>query len=178
MTKLRYGSFLSSDSLRLDENKKIFSSLILINLLSEASLKQNNIINFCKKPSEKPIFTTEARSNKCNLIKLPNSGKIDDDTFFITSSTSSFIPLFINVLKIKNYSYEISVEHTHPPSEMLWGYDKYKVVNHNKEKMVKQIKKILKKFLNRRFSYALSFIFNREIIPFNLKSLIFPKKYI
>ena len=68
--------------------------------------------------------------NNINLLKESN-----DELTLITSSSITFIPIFLNIMRNKS-EFQISVEHTHPPTELFWGKEKLKAASKLKENWI------------------------------------------
>ena len=100
-------------------------------------MRKDNIVKFFKANTKEFIKEIHIKSNSIKCVSLPkrNKSKIYKDPIFITCESDTFIPLYLTVnLNIKDY--EISVEHTHPPSELFWGEDRYKFINKLKSKWI------------------------------------------
>ena len=132
MSNLNKGSFWSFDSLkeRLYKDENIESFLVLMNL-NRDSEKQSEVDLEIYSPNNKgKILHWKSRQNSfttINLKDLNNSLKSEKiyETFFIQCKSCTFIPILLSV-DVKNN--QLSLEHTHPPSELLWGRNKNSVV--------------------------------------------------
>ena len=134
------GSLFTFDALRLDKSLDQECYLLLMNLNVDASVGTKNTISILntKKTVQK---TYSALSNNFTILKLPNQ-KFEEnynlnnsERLFIKCSSNTFVPIFINIGKI-NKNYQISVEHSHPPSEMLWGIEKSIILGKIKSKWI------------------------------------------
>ncbi len=126
-------SFFSFDSLRLDDNPNFRTYLLLINLNQNANDNKTHRVLFYRANNRKIEKEVLIKSNCSKYIYLPKKTKKenhDNGPIFISCSTTTFIPIYISINLTLN-SYEISLEHTHPPSELFWG-----------EESAKQAKKI------------------------------------
>ena len=130
-------SFFTFDSLRLDLEKNTKTYLLLINLNQNANVRKNNQVKIYQANTKKILKEITVKSNSYKYIALPKTKKefIYNDPFFISCDTSTFIPLYIN-LNLNKDNYEISVEHTHPPSELFWGNERYKAIEKLKSKWI------------------------------------------
>ena len=121
-------SFFSFDSLRLDKNLNSKTFLILINLNKDSKKKDFHKVYFYKSSDKSLLKEIIVQSNSINNICLTDISEHNNsiiDPTFISCSTTTFIPIYVTI-QGENNCYQISVEHTHPPSEMFWGETKYK----------------------------------------------------
>ena len=138
LSKISRSSFFSFDSLRLDNKKNTKTFLVLISLNQDASNNKLHNVNFHNVNIKEKILEVSIRTNSVKYICLPklNNKNIKSlNPIFITCATSSFIPLYLTVnLNCENY--EISLEHTHPPSEFFWGDNRNKLIKLLKSKWI------------------------------------------
>lgn len=140
MTNINNGSFWSFDTLKEDltQDDNIQSFLILMNINRDAE-KQNEVDLDIYDPHKKDkVLHWKARQNSFTIINIRDiQKKLQFEqihkTFFIQCKRCTFIPMVLSV-DIKNN--QLSFEHTHPPSELLWGRDKFKVIKFIKERWI------------------------------------------
>ena len=103
------------------------SKLILVNLGAKPG-NETGQVRFAQMRKRKVLHETTVRRNHCNVIDL-SLLDCDDDPICIFSNDLTGIPIFLtHDLKFT----KMSMEHTHPPTEML--------VFGNKRKLQKQMK--------------------------------------
>tara|TARA_B100000886_G_scaffold296523_1_gene223788 strand:+ start:46836 stop:47678 length:843 start_codon:yes stop_codon:yes gene_type:complete len=127
LANLKKTSFFSFDSLRNDSLDKTETYLILINLDREAANCDIHKVFLYLAKSKKVIKKVNIKTNSCNYVKLPKikgNHKSAGEPIFISCATKSFIPLYLTI-NFEKDNFEIAVEHTHPPSELFWGDNKY-----------------------------------------------------
>lgn len=137
LTKAKTGSFFSFDSLNLGQ-EHIDCHLFLLNINADARINQSDEICFYNPEKYNLIKKIKVYKNTYNIIDMYNINLLKesiDDLFLITSSSITFIPIFINIMRNKS-EFQISVEHTHPPSELFWGKEKLKAANRLKENWI------------------------------------------
>ena len=140
MANINKGSFWSFDALKEDinSNESIKSFLILMNINRDAE-KQTEVNLDIYNPNQKDnCLNWKARQNSFTVINLREvdealNSKKNQNTFFIQCKNCTFIPIVLNIDTENN---NISMEHTHPPHELLWGRDKFKVIKFLKEKWI------------------------------------------
>jgi len=112
MSKVK-GSFLAFDSLMQDTNKDINTRVVFINLYSQKlSLKQKFHLNIANSYSKEKVGSIIYVHNSAGIIDIPVN---DDMELCIYSKDTLGIPIFISH---NNLGY-LSVEHSHPPSELF-----------------------------------------------------------
>ncbi len=140
MSNIDKGSFWSFDALKesLHKDERVQSFLILMNINRDAE-KQGEVNLDIYNPQQKDnILNWKAHQNSFTVINLRDINKAlksdkSHKTFFIQCKNCSFIPMVLSV-DFKNN--QLSLEHTHPPTELLWGRDKLKVVKLLKERWI------------------------------------------
>ena len=132
MANIKKGSLLSYDFLKSYIRKKnVDNYLLLMNLNLDASCQSKIKVFIYSPKNRKKTFELNARENLININKLNFfNNNFANETLFICSNHSSFIPLFLSIDKSNS---QLSLEHTHPPSEMFIGRDKYKMVKELKD---------------------------------------------
>lgn len=132
MTNMSKGSFWSFDALSQNDSSSTLSFIILMNLNRSAANNYNIPLHVSSSPKE-PTNSIKINA-KLNSFSIIKKGKFDEGQYptldseeiqFITSKDSTFIPMYLNIDLDTRH---LSLEHTHPPSEMFWGFDKYSVV--------------------------------------------------
>lgn len=129
MSRKISGDFLSTDALKLNSESDCFTHILFINLKRDASCSEKKEINFINPINNQTISSFSLRENQISDIFLKTDKK--SEVLFIRCKDAIFIPLFISI-KNSDSNQEITVEHTHPPHEMIWGRDKYKLLSHIK----------------------------------------------
>ncbi|WP_320664874.1 hypothetical protein [Prochlorococcus sp. MIT 1223] len=132
MSNFNKGSFWSFDALkeRFYKHENTESFLVLMNL-NRDSEKQSEVDLEIYNPNKKDnILHWKARQNSFTILNLKDinnalgSEKIYE-ILFIQCKSCTFIPVFLSV-DVKNN--QLSLEHTHPPSELLWGRERNSIV--------------------------------------------------
>ena len=104
-------------------NQETNKYILLMNINRDATIKSSHNIYFIDPYSKEIIAKDEVFSNSFNLLRLNNYKfdyqKDDIKELMIICKTCLFIPIYINLLKSKDFN-EINVEHTHPPSQYFW----------------------------------------------------------
>ena len=134
------GSFWSFDALKegINTNESVKSFLILMNI-NRDSEKQFEVNLDIYDPSQKDkCLNWKARQNSFTIIDLREVNKVlnskqSQKTFFLQCKNCTFIPIVLNIDYINN---QLSMEHTHPPHELLWGRDKIKLIKMLKERWI------------------------------------------
>ena len=140
MSNIDKGSFWSFDALKedLSQEEKVQSFLILMNINRDAEKQSEVDLDIYDPHKKNKTLNWKARQNSFTIINLREihksiQSKHIHKTFFIQSKNCTFIPMVLNV-DVKNN--QLSFEHTHPPSEFLWGRDKLKVIKFIKERWI------------------------------------------
>ena len=112
MTKVK-GSFLAFDSLMKYTNKNINTRIAFINIYSKKlSTKKNFYLNIANSDSKVKIISTKYVHNSVGIIDISSNDGIER---CIYSKDTLGIPIFISY---NDLGY-LSVEHSHPPSELF-----------------------------------------------------------
>lgn len=136
MSCLKKGSFWSFDALKEIKSEICESFLILMNINYDAQANSRADLEIYHPSNiEKKMYFSASR-NGYTIINLSevNHLRLEDSQaspLFVQSKSSSFIPMILNFNKI---TYQLSLEHTHPPSELLWGPGKMQVVQSIKKR--------------------------------------------
>ncbi len=140
ISSLKKSSFFSFDSLRLNQEADCKSFLLLMNLEIDARKNETHRVNIYNPYNKEDIAQIDISSNTFSVIELGfglnERISISQELLFISCATTTFIPLFLSA-GISQKNYEISVEHTHPPTEMLWGLSKSEALRKLKRNWVK-----------------------------------------
>ncbi len=133
MTTLKQSSFLSFDTLKNWTNKKVANYLIFMNILRDSDIRENVLIKVIDPKNKQIKKSIKAKKNAFTIYKITEekNKKFENPTSFYKSNECSFIPILLSI-NLENS--QLSVEHTHPPSEMVYGINKFDVI--------KQIKNI------------------------------------
>ncbi len=132
----RRSSFMSFDTVsHLSNRPNVECYLMLINVHADSSFKKESLLNIAY--PEKPDFSYEfpVTSNSYNLLDCSDYSSSFNylNPLLLTCSELTFIPLF---LLIDTFDYSLSLEHTHPPAELLWGANKYPLIKQMKSSWV------------------------------------------
>ena len=140
MANINKGSFWSFDALKesLNSNKNIKSFLILMNINRDAEKQTEVNLDIYDPHYKDKILNWKARQNSFTVINLRKINKAlnyknNQNTFFIQCKNCTFIPV---VLSIDTKNHQLSMEHTHPPHELLWGRDKLQVIKLLKKRWI------------------------------------------
>lgn len=120
-------SFLTFDALKGSKGKELKNFLILINISRNHNLKDSIQIKFFNPKYKDKFRFISARKNSITIFETNQYEKEfnEKDLIFLTSEISSFIPIFLS-LDLQNN--QLSVEHTHPPTEYFSGLNKKNIV--------------------------------------------------
>ena len=135
MSTLKKGSLLSFDTIKDSTISSTKNFIILMNLSKNySSIKSTRVKFFDPRNKEKFIYINAYRNfftviDKEKYEKLLNTNK----TIFMTSELSTFIPI---LLCFNCETKQLSVEHTHPPSEYFFGPQKLNLVRIVKKKWI------------------------------------------
>lgn len=124
MASLKKSSFLTFDILRSSLNKKVINYIIFMNILRDSSFQDDVIIKIFKPSDMKNNKKIIAKKNSYTLHKLSEIENFNEPNFYKTNQCS-FIPIMFS---IDLDSKQLSVEHTHPPTELFFGSNKFKAV--------------------------------------------------
>lgn len=128
MTQLASSSFLSYS--HFQNSSEAYNYLILINI-SPTDGDDSHTLRFLNSTTFEVFHQISVCRNTFAAIDL-NSLPLDlRCPAIITCSSLAFIPLSLTISKDHNI---ISLEHTHPPSELFWGYSKFKLASHLKKR--------------------------------------------
>jgi hypothetical protein len=135
MSTLRKGSLLSFDGLKQPYNSSNRNFLILINI-SKNNYSSDKIKIKVFNPIDKKKF--KFLYAKRNAFSIFETSKYQDDidnlsTIFLTSNSATFIPLMVSIDLNSN---QLSVEHTHPPTEYFFGNGKIENVKSLKKQWI------------------------------------------
>ena len=136
MAKISNSSFFSFDALKsLVKSKDTKNYLLLINLKINPDIEGISCIKVYDPKDNYLVTKLKARNNMISVYDLSNhieEGCLDK-ILFMSCNDSTFIPLMLTVNKSNN---QLSVEHTHPPTEMLCGADKGNVIQMIKKRWI------------------------------------------
>ena len=122
-------SFFSSDILRLDFDKKTKGFFMLMNIHISAKERKIHELFIYNSNGRKILKKYSVNSNSFDVYNWPKIDNLKNhENLFMSCNTMSCIPIFINT-KVYNNSYEISVEHTHPPHELFLGEERFKILS-------------------------------------------------
>ncbi len=115
------GTFLAFDALIGEPHKKVSSKIVFINIFSkELPVKNTFSFNVANSSNKEIIKTYEYVHNSALIVDVDN---MSDLSYVFYSKDTLGIPIFITYGEGEEFN--LSVEHTHPPSELFWGDDKF-----------------------------------------------------
>ena len=128
MTDLKRGSLLTFDTLKQTNFPSNKNFLIFMNISNNFNSLEPIKIEYFNPKNREKIKIVYARRNYFSVFESSEYENYLDDpsTIFFRSNEASFIPL---MLSIDTNTNQLSVEHTHPPSEYFFGIQKQKYVN-------------------------------------------------
>ncbi len=127
MASLSKASFFGFDTIKgLKTNGKIINFILFINLNNCSERQSNDIINIYDPKKKNILFELKTRENMISVHNLSLLySKINNKTLFLSSKSKAYIAL---ILSIDLETYNLSLEHTHPPAEMAIGMDRHLIV--------------------------------------------------
>jgi len=128
MSILKKSSLLTFDTLKQNIHKSVRNFLILMNIsIIKDSLSNLQIKSFDPNNVEK-FEILNAKRNSFTIFETSSYEKrfVESSTIFLTSKEATFIPL---ILSLDLNTKQLSVEHTHPPTEYFFGNKKRESVN-------------------------------------------------
>ena len=125
-------SYVSFDILKNPNKEKFLNYLILINIFSSAKNQSSLKVNYFnpKIPDDTKYFQAKRNSFTIKNLNFLEKQINNCETLFFTSSQCLFIPL---TLSINIETQHLSLEHTHPPTELFFGENKFESI-----KIIKQ----------------------------------------
>ena len=133
LANLNKSSLLSFDTLKGSKGKNYKNFLILINISRINRSSDSAEIKFFNPKYRDKFKLFYAKKNSITILDTNQYEKElnEKEIIFFTSETSSFIPIFLSI-DLKNN--QLSVEHTHPPTEYFFGTTKKSLVRLTKSK--------------------------------------------
>lgn len=128
MSSLDKGTLLTFDTLKQTNNSSNKNFLILMNISKNNKSEDPVKIKYFNPNNMKEFKLLYAKHNAFSVFETSlYENNIDTSaTVFFTSTKSTFIPLMLSLNMKTN---QVSVEHTHPPSEYFFGSQKGRYVN-------------------------------------------------
>ena len=128
MSDIKKGSLLTFDSLKQTNFSSNKNFLILMNISNNFNSLEPIKIEYFNPKNRDKIKIVYARRNYFSVFKSSEYESYLDNpsTIFFRSNEVSFIPLMLSIDINTN---QLSVEHTHPPSEYFFGFQKLNYVN-------------------------------------------------
>ena len=128
MSKIKKGSLFTFDALKETKNSFIRNFVILMNISKNFSYKEPENVKVFNPSNKDEFIYLKAFRNSFNIFETQIYEKLlgSEKTIFLTSDSCSFIPIMLSV-NIKTN--QLSVEHTHPPSEYFFGPQKLEFMN-------------------------------------------------
>ena len=135
MTLIEKGRFLSFDILKNPNKENFLNYLILINIFQSAKNQSSLKVSYFN--PNNPNYTKDFQAKR-NSFTIKNLNFLENqinnsETLFFTSSQCLFIPL---TLSINIETQHLSLEHTHPPTELFFGDDKFEPIKIIKQKWI------------------------------------------
>jgi len=127
MTLLKKSSFLTFDILKNASEINNINFLILTNIFKESKIQDDCDIEFFNPNYRENIKLFKAKRNSYTIKRVGDLEKKigNEKPLFLKSNKFNFIPL---MLSINIESKQLSLEHTHPPTEFFYGLKKYEAV--------------------------------------------------
>ena len=128
MSKIKKGSLFTFDALKENKNSSTKNFLILMNISKNCSIKEPENIKIFNPSNKDEFLFLKAFRNSFNIFETQIYEKLlgSEETIFLTSDSCSFIPIMLSIDLKTN---QLSVEHTHPPSEYFFGPQKIEFMN-------------------------------------------------
>lgn len=127
MARLEKSSFLSFDTLKGLRNKSSQSFLILMNISKNSNSTDEMEVKFFDPKNKDKFKLLFANLNAFTVFdpEKYEKGFNDKETIFLTSKSCTFVPI---ILTIDLSTYQLSVEHMHPPSEYFMSPRKRELI--------------------------------------------------
>ncbi len=128
MSNIRKGSLLTFDTLKQINFSSNKNFLILMNISKNDNSLEPIKIEFFDPKNRQKVKINYARRNYFSIFETSEFENYLDkpSTIFFRSNEATFIPLMLSIDINTN---QLSVEHTHPPTEYLFGTQKLHYVN-------------------------------------------------
>ena len=128
MSKLKRGSLFTFDALKESRNSFVKNFVILMNISKNYSSSESENVKIFNPSNKEKFVYLQAYRNSFNIFETQMYEKLlgSQKTIFLTSDSCSFIPIMLSVNLKTN---QLSVEHTHPPSEYFFGPQKLEFMN-------------------------------------------------
>ena len=123
MSNLQKGSLLTFDTLKQVDFSSNKNFLIFMNISSHANSSEPIKIEYFNPKNRSKVKFLYARRNTFSVFETSEYEKYlnNPSTIFFRSSEATFIPLMLSININTN---QLSVEHTHPPTEYFFGTQK------------------------------------------------------
>ena len=130
------GSLWSCDILKETESEACESFLILMNVNRDAQVNSKVTLEFYDPNHKEEKLYYSARQNSFTVINLREISCLRpkgdaSSTLFFQCRSSLFIPMILNV---NTKTFQLALEHTHPPAELFWGGEKMEAVKSVKKR--------------------------------------------
>ena len=135
MASILKSSFFSFDALKSETSNRVRNFLLLMNVKRNALCQEIRKVQIYDPFNKNIIHELFARENLISIHELSfleNYQSIKKINF-LSCNNCVFIPILFSIDTITK---QLSLEHTHPPIELLWGNDRHKAVNILKKKWV------------------------------------------
>ena len=128
LSMLEKGSLFTFDTLKESRNSSVRNFLILMNISRNSSFLNSEKIKIFNPENKEKFKYINVSRNYFNILETKKCEEILDskETIFFTSETCSFIPIMLSINLKTN---QLSVEHTHPPSEYFFGPQKFEFMH-------------------------------------------------
>ena len=137
MSKLTKANFFSFDALKaLGSINEVKNFLLFMNLDSLAVNNSAKKIIIYDSEDNSKLYEFNAVQNEISILDLSvlANEKFSEQIFFLSSNEATFIPLMLSLDVKTNH---LSLEHTHPPSEIFFGQDKNSAIKVLKNRWIK-----------------------------------------
>ena len=128
MASIKKGSFFSFDTLKERKNEKVKNFIILVNISLSSNSRDLIKVKIFSPQNKEDYLLIDAKRNAYTILDIDSyQGNFENqETLFLSCNLCTFIPI---VLSVDLVNKQLSLEHTHPPSELFFGDDKFKFVN-------------------------------------------------
>ena len=135
MANILNSTFFSFDALKSETSNRVKNFLLLMNVKRNAFCQEIRKVQIYHPFNKNIIHELFARENLISIHDLSflENYQAIKKVNFLSCNNCVFIPLFFSIDLITK---QLSLEHTHPPIEMLWGNDRNQAVNIIKKKWV------------------------------------------
>jgi hypothetical protein len=112
---------------------------VLLMNLSSSTDSLAHTVEICSLKDLSIQASYQVLSNSCsylNISRVLDVERCDIHDLYVRCQTCAFIPVYVITSSSISGSGFISVEHTHPPSELFWGVDRSASISLYKSKLL------------------------------------------